>query len=151
MAAGLVVDPTTFDKRGNGPVWGTIFFQFEQIYFPASGWSDILIPITTEWLAILTRIASGMSGTHKLYFMDGPYLIRACRIDKNSVSLDLVDDHPNTVTTRVSADFSVLFENGITVGNQVEKECHARAWRDRDTASLSNSLRRARMAQHHLR
>ena len=68
--------------------------------------------------------------------MDGPdSMVR--RIDESSVSLDLLDNHTPKVTTQVSANLSTLFENAITVGNQVEKECHARAWRDRDTVSLS--------------
>ncbi len=146
-AAGFVVDPATFERKSVGPVWGTIFFQFEQGCFPGPGWSDIVVPIITEWLAVITRIAVGTSGTHELYFMDGPYLITVCRIDETSVSLVLVDNHPTKLTTQVSASLSMLLENAITVGNQVERECHARTWHDRDTASLSNELRQAVMAR----
>jgi hypothetical protein len=51
---------------------------------------------------------------------------RSAEIDKASVFLKLVEDHPTKLTTEVSANLSMLLENAITVGEQVEKECHAR-------------------------
>jgi len=57
------------------------------------------------------------------------------------ISLELVDDHWTKVTTQVSTNLTMLLENAITAGNQIDEECLARAWRDRDTASLSNELR----------
>ncbi len=142
-AVGFVVDPATFERKSVGPVWGTIFFQFAQGCFPAAGWSDIVVPIITAWLKMINRIAAGNSGTHEVYFMDGPYLIVARSVNETSVSLELVDDHPTKVTTPVSANLSMLLENAVAVGNKVEKECHARGWHDRDTTSLSHELRRA--------
>jgi hypothetical protein len=59
------------------------------------------------------------------------------------VSLELVDDRPTKLITQVSADLTSLLENAITIGNQVQRECDARGWRDPDTASLSKELRRA--------
>ena len=126
MPVGFVVDPVTFEGNTISPVWGTIFFQFEQGCFPAPGWSDIVVPIITEWLVVITRIAAGTCGTHELYFMDGPYAITARRIDETSVSLELVENHPIKVRTQISADLSVLLENALAVGNQVERECHTR-------------------------
>ena len=144
---GFVVDPATFERKKIGPVWGTIFFQSEHGCFPAAGWSDIVVPIINEWLAVMNRVAAGMSGTHELRFMDGSFLMTVRRIDEASVFLKLVDDHPTKLTAEVSANLSMLLENAITVGEQVQKECHAREWRDRDTASLSNELRRATIAR----
>lgn len=140
---GFVVDPHTFERRKIGPVWGTIFFQFEQGCFPAVGWSDIVVPIITEWLAVISRVAAGTSGTHELRFMDGPFLMTVRRIDEASVFLELVDDHPNRVATELSANLNMLLENAITIGEQVHKECQVREWRDRDTESLGRELRRA--------
>jgi hypothetical protein len=145
-AVGFVVDTATFERKSGGPVWGTIFFQFGRGCFPAPGWSDIVVPIIAAWLTMINRIAAGKSGTHEVYFMDGPYLIVARSVNETSVSLELVDDHPTKVTTPVSANLSMLLENAVAVGNQVEKECQARRWHDRDTTSLSNELRRATTA-----
>jgi hypothetical protein len=144
---GFVVDPSTFERKKIGPVWGTIFFQFEQGRFPAAGWSDIVVPIITEWLAVLSRVATGTSGTHEARFMDGPFLMTVRRIDEASVSLELVDDHPARATTELSANLNMLLENAITIGEQIQKECRVRKWRDRDTESLARELRRAASAR----
>lgn len=140
---GFVVDPHTFERKKIGPVWGTIFFQFEQGCFPAVGWSDIVVPIITEWLAVISRVAAETSGTPELRFMDGPFLMRVRRIDEASVFLELVDDHPTRVSTELSTNLNMLLENAITIGEQVQKECQVREWRDRDTESLGRELRRA--------
>ena len=150
VTVGFVVDPATFQLKKIGPVWGTIFFQFEQGCFPAVGWSDIVVPIITEWLAVISCVAEGRSGTHELRFMDGPFLMRVRRIDEASVFLQLVDDHPTRMTTDLSANLNMLLENAITIGEQVQKECQVREWRDRDAESLARDLRRAARARRSL-
>jgi hypothetical protein len=142
---GLVVDPASFERKAIGPVWGTVFFQFDQGSFPASGWSDIVVPIVTAWLAVTTRAAAAAPGRHVLHFMDGPFSMALRRIDDASVALELV--HRTEVTARVTAEPSMLLDNALAVGRRVDNACHARGWKDYDTAALTDELHRASIAR----
>jgi hypothetical protein len=54
-----VVDDKFFTRSKSGAIWGRVYFEIGDSFFPDKGWTDLIAAFTTAWLEALTRIATG--------------------------------------------------------------------------------------------
>lgn len=64
----IVVDePLTLAK--SGAIWGAVYFQNGEKFFPERGWDDMAVAFLTGWVEALVRIATGSSRDETVFFL----------------------------------------------------------------------------------
>jgi hypothetical protein len=134
----IVVDePLTVSK--SGVVWGVVYFQNGEKFFPERGWSDMAVPFLTAWVEALIRIAIGSSREETVFFMDGPFKVCLSVNSDNKVEMSLVEK--DTVDQSAAATIKGLLQDAVSLSGQLLKICEQRGWRNRDTLNLSHETK----------
>jgi hypothetical protein len=65
-----------------------IYLLHAGVSYPADSWNDFGVPVLGQWLAALSGLSGGTSRTAELWFLDGPFKLRAeISHDRRAVSL----------------------------------------------------------------
>src|SRR5712691_6270066 len=70
-----VVDDKFFTRSQSGTIWGRVYFEIGDHFFPDNGWTDIVVAFSSAWLEALIRIGTESASRERVWFMDGPFVI----------------------------------------------------------------------------
>jgi hypothetical protein len=89
----VLVDENDFEMyESSKNIIGQIFFKVEDQYFPQNHWTDFIVVVLSWWLEALDVLQdSKINSSNKLMFMDGPYFIKAIKIEKDIVELEFIE------------------------------------------------------------
>ena len=135
-----VTDDQFFTRSRSGAVWGRIYFEIGDSFFPDNGWTDLIVAFTTTWLEALTRIAVGSVASDRIWFMDGPFAIDVSASGRGLLKVTFL--HKEAVKQSTEAGVRDLLENATTVSKQVLASSQQRGWTGKDVADLAAATQR---------
>lgn len=138
----LVFDEKTLEQNDNlsRSITGVVYFELDGAHFPAEGWNDFVVVITSWWLEALAALERGEKES-VLRFMDGPYWIALAKLDRNTVLARYVEDRRDAgVPYEEAIDFSDLLSQVRALGRQVLSACARRGMTSNDVDALKGHL-----------
>jgi hypothetical protein len=134
----LLVDPASLERRERGPIWGRVCLSMDEGFFPDAGWTDIVVGFCVCWLHALRQIASKVTTTETVFFMDGPFRADMKLTSADSVQLVLVDFHTgDVIKLRSDERIATLLENAIASGESLLNTAKEQNWGyDQDVQAL---------------
>lgn len=106
-------------------IYGELFFEFGNMYFPSKGWTDIISSVIDMWVINLIDLLQSTedSNEYEFYFMDGSYYIKLVYLNEDIAKVVLYDDSKqiNPIPYRISI-YSLLTQisNIIINMNSIE-------------------------------
>src|SRR5579859_1570637 len=135
----LSTDDEFFAQSKCGSIWGTIYFQINDEFFPGKGWTDLAAGFLRIWLESLVQIESGSLLKDEVAFLDGPFKIGISIHNSHSANLTFI--HKNAVQFSVTEEVRFLIEDAISATKQLLDACEKRHWQNTDTDVLSARLK----------
>lgn len=110
------LEPTSQNAIIPQKIWGCIYVQNGQLYFPSKDWNDAVSSILDMWLSVMVEMIIDNKKRGSLFFMDGPFHIQICRGNKDSLVVSLLEN--NSIVHDV---FSISFTDFVsTILSSVE-------------------------------
>jgi hypothetical protein len=135
-----VTDDQFFTRSKSGAIWGRVYFEIGDSFFPDNGWTDLIAAFTTAWLEALTRIATGSVASNRIWFMDGPFAVDVSASGHGVLKVTFL--HKEAVKHSAEAILRDLLENATTVSKQVLASSELRGWSGKDVGDLAAATQR---------
>jgi len=126
-----IIPETLMLTRGN-MITGEIYFTTKSDAFPEKEWRDFVVVILTWWYDAIINILKNKQNemTETLYFMDGPFMIKAVIVSDDLLTLNFIE--------RVSSGEQIVFTINTSInefkntllrsGNELLIELNERGW-----------------------
>jgi hypothetical protein len=138
----IVVDDESLERSKSGAIWGRVYFENGDQFFPEEGWTDMALPLLNAWLEALVRIASHSTREETVWFMDGPFKVALFAKGDGGVEVRLIHDEIVGQSAKVAIED--LLQNAIELGERLLSVCELRGWRDRETRTLADGTKRGK-------
>jgi hypothetical protein len=135
-----IVDDAALERSKSGTIWGRVYFENGDQFFPEQGWTDMAVPFLSAWLDALIRMATRATREEVVWFMDGPFKVVLSLKDHGTVAASLM--HNEIADQSANATLEDLLQNAVSLGQQILTICEQRGWQDRDTLALANGTKR---------
>jgi hypothetical protein len=126
----VVLDDDSLERAQSGTVWGRVYFETGDEFFPERGWTDMAIAFLNAWLAALLRIASGSVQQERVCFMDGPFELVLSATNSGLVDVGLI--HKEDIVRTTKAAIKELLQDAVLNGKNLLRTCDQRGWQDQD-------------------
>lgn len=126
-------------------ITGEIYFENIDGYFPEIHWNDFVVVILNWWIEAINRIKKAAVGeSDEFLFMDGPYLVRGCKIDQNIMRMDFVKSQlkGEKVISSMNCDVSSFGGSVLATAKRVVTEINKRKWEVNELDKLSIAIKR---------
>ena len=126
-------------------ITGEIYFESTNGYFPELHWNDFVVVILIWWIEAIERIEKATVGeSDEFLFMDGPYLVRGCKIDQNRMHLDFIKSQlkGEQILSSMNCDVSSFGESVLTTAKRVVAEINKRKWEANEIDKLNIAIKR---------
>jgi hypothetical protein len=126
-------------------VTGEIYFENIEGDFPGLHWNDFVVVILHWWIEAIYRIEKAPVGeVAEFLFMDGPYLVRGCKIDQNIIQLDFIKSQlkGEQILSSVNCDISSFEKSVLTTAKKVVAEINKRKWVANELDKLNVAVKR---------
>jgi hypothetical protein len=134
------IDAKGLEQSSSGAITGRIWFQIGSVAFPEKGWNDFAVVILTWWLDALRRLISSQHGKADLYFMDGPYVLRASKRG-GRIYLAAVDSRrEEKVWAHTNVDVVVLAREIMRAARLVMEATKTKNWTSRHIDGLRRAM-----------
>ena len=118
---------------------GEICFEVGEVYFPDQRWNDFVVVILNWWIKAVSRIKNSKNGvSEELLFMDGPYLVRACKTNQCLMHMEFIKRalDGEEVFLSVDCDINKFTESLVESAKRLLKEIENRKWEVRELEKL---------------
>jgi hypothetical protein len=141
----FVTETASFNRSSLGTISGVVAFRVADEFFPATGWNDLAVAVTTAWLEALVRIAREETRSERVRFMDGPFWADLLRAE-NGIVVDLVESRLMGDVSRyhMSVNLRDVLSNAVSTAAEMLHECRVRGWEDADLVKLDQMKQEAR-------
>ena len=126
-------------------ITGEIYFESTDGCFPEIHWNDFVVVILIWWIEVIGRIKKAAVGeSDEFLFMDGPYLVRGCKIDQNIMRMDFVKSQlkGEQILSSMNCDVSSFGESVLTTAKRVVAEINKRKWEANELDKLRSAIKR---------
>ena len=79
-------------------VWGEIYVELNNSYFPSKGWYDITSSILDMWIPSIINFICKNNDQCELYFMDGPHKICLSWFSQQEIKISTFRDNIEEIT-----------------------------------------------------
>ena len=102
---------------GPGDAYSGIHLEFDEIRFPDSQWTDLVVPVAAWFADAVTYLLSGGPDEQAIHFMEGPYLVRLAPLPSSAWRVTLVEAGANVehVVREGEVDPEILVESIVHV------------------------------------
>jgi hypothetical protein len=140
----LLTVPESLSRTAMRTRDSVIFFEFEKGFFPSEGWIDLAPDFSYAWLNAVMRIASGVSDSETVFFMDGPYVVELKAERPGFVYVHFFEDRPQGKIDRggIRCSAKDLLEDAIFVMQRLRDACAKNGWQV-DPAAVTSELTEA--------
>ena len=136
-----IVDDESLTCSKSGPIWGRIYFENGDRFFPEQGWTDMVVAFSNAWVEALVRMAMGASREETIRFIDGPFQVTLSATDNSVVEVRLV--HKETIEQSTQVMIEDLLQNSVSSSKVLLGICQQRGWfDDADTQALAGAMKR---------
>jgi len=137
-----IVDDESLACSKSGPIWGRVYFENDDWFFPEQDWTDMVVAFSNAWLEALVRMAAGATSRETVRLMDGPFQVALSSADNSFIEVNLI--HKETVEHSVQVVLGDLLQNAVSVSKLLLMICQRRGWHDYDPdiKALADSLKR---------
>lgn len=94
------VDPESNEDMYSANLFGQIYLQLDDVFFPDRGWGDFVCIVLSWWVRALGSLDNKPS---KLGFMDGPFEVRIAVSTSDSVVCSCIRRNSKADTTVATA------------------------------------------------
>lgn len=112
-----------------GSVSGPLWISHEALEpFPEADWSDLPVPLVTDFILRVDSLLDGSAGAIELRFMDGPFAVTV-HTRPNDVSVQFNCPYDGIQLVRISLDELRGFRRSlVTAGESILKVCEQQDW-----------------------
>jgi hypothetical protein len=137
----VFINDVSLTRSESGTVWGQIYFETANGFFPDEGWTDMALAFSTAWLGALIQIVLKSNAQETVWFMDGPFAVNLASAGSRLAELSFV--HRETTKHSEKARIKDLLQNGVAVAEELLAACRQKGWpdTDRDLEALKITLR----------
>jgi hypothetical protein len=136
-----IADDQFMTRSKNSTIWGRVYFENGDQFFPEQCWTDMVVAFSRAWLDALIRLATRSSRHEQVRFMDGPFQIDMSAGSKNVLELNLI--HKDAAEQSAKATIEELLQNALSISNALLGICQQRGWPEDDfeTKALANTTK----------
>lgn len=138
------VEVKTLHLMHSRAVTGEIYFEDDGFYFPELHWNDFIIEILNWWIKVTKKITtSNIGASDEFLFKDGPFLVRACKLDQDIMRMDFIKRQLSGEIIMDCTDCKISrFSHSLLVAaKKVLEEINERKWEANELDNLRNALR----------
>ena len=136
----LVVTPSSFERLKTGNVFGEIYLDYGSGQFPARGWTDFVLRVSTWWLDAIYSLHTKAGDRGQVYFMDGPFRIDLSIDPGDVITLRLVEDRRTreNIHPELRVESRVVLADAVSAAGRILAECRLRGWQNKDFLALED-------------
>lgn len=126
-------------------ITGEIYFENMDGDFPERHWNDFVVVILNWWFEAIDRVKKATIGeSDEFLFMDGPYLVRECKIDQNIMRMDFIKSQlkGERIFSSMNCDVNSFGESLLITAKRVVVEINKRKWEVNELDKLSSAIER---------
>ncbi|MGL5255467.1 MAG: hypothetical protein ACRC76_00405 [Proteocatella sp.] len=126
-------------------ITGEIYFENMDGDFPERHWIDFVVVILNWWFEAIDRVKKATIGeSDEFLFMDGPYLVRGCKIDQNIMRMDFIKSQlkGERSFSSMNCDVNSFGESLLITAKRVVVEINKRKWEVNELDKLSSAIER---------
>lgn len=113
--------PIVYNKSA---IWGKIFIQINDSYFPDTQWWDAVSSILDMWIVELIEYIHNKSPECCLYFMDGPFMVKLSNINNSGYVLVSCKKESETILSNTTVPLSAFIDGVLTATNKFLDICN---------------------------
>jgi hypothetical protein len=133
------IDASTLSLSPSGAITGNIYIKTDCFLYPEESWNDFVVVILNDWIKSIENIYQG-GGEEHLFFMDGPFFIKAA-LEKSHVRLLFHSDGQKIKSIVIDAKKNIFVESLFESAKEIIEECKKRKWNGKEIIDLEKSLR----------
>lgn len=125
-------------------VTGEIYFESNGTYFPELHWNDFIIVVLNWWLRVIQKIyISNVGITDEFLFMDGPFLVRGCKVSQETIHMDFIKSQLKGETILFSSNCRIgsFSDSVLATAKKIVAEVDNRKWDANELDKLRISIR----------
>jgi len=109
-------------------VSGTLFIEIGDVYFPAHGWGDFVVPVLDWWMEEAMKLTlPGVEARN--IFMDGPYAFSLCRVPASGIVTLFLYRDGKTIFAQFTIDYGRYLATLRGAGKSVLRDVETKGYR----------------------